>query len=297
MTHTETQELEIFVAVVRYGSFSKAADRLGIAASVVSRSIRRLEDKLKVTLFIRTTRKINVTEEGEWLHEQALDILDRLAGVEAHFKETHEQPGGTLKVDAATPFTLHAVAPLIPGYRTKYKHVSVVLSSSESIVDLIERNVDVAIRIGELSDSSLKARKLGNTYRKLYASPAYLQQHGPITRPDELSKRACLGFSKPDQLNTWPLRAEDGKWIKIKPEIIADSGETLKQLAIEGCGIACISSFIAEQEVRAGRLAYVLEQDTHLVPVPIYAVYYSDNDMNLRLRSFLDYLAEHIHLG
>jgi len=162
---------------------------------------------------------------------------------------------------------------------------------------LIERNVDVAIRIGNLSDSSLKARKLGNSYRKVYASPEYLNKNSKISTVSDLKQHACLGFAAPEKLNTWPLLTEDGKWIKVQPEVFADNGETLKQLAIQGGGLVCISSFTAEQDVRAGNLVCVLEQDTQLVSIPIYAVFYSDNEMNLRLRCFLDYLSEHIYLG
>jgi len=296
MINTEVQELEIFVTVVKHGNFSKAAEELAIATSVVSRSIQKLEGKLKVKIFNRTTRKINLTQEGEWLYQQAVEIINKIASVESHLSKAHEHPQGTITVDAATPFTLHAIAPVIPGFKKQFEKINIVLTSNDSIVDLIEHNVDVAIRIGNLSDSTLKARKLGRCYRKVYASPEYLKTHGQISNVSDLAQHACLGFINPKQLNTWPVVAGDGKWIKVQPDIVADNGETIKQLAIQGCGLACISSFTAEQDVHAGKLVCVLEQDTELVPIPIYAVFYSDNE-NVRLRSFLDYLVEHIYLG
>ena len=175
MINTEIQELEIFVTVVKYGNFSKAAEELKIAASVVSRSIQKLESKLKVKIFNRTTRKINLTQEGEWLYQQAIEIIHKISSVENHLSMTRERPQGIIRVDAATPFTLHAIAPVIAGFKKQFEQINIVLTSSESIVDLIDRNIDVAIRIGELSDSTLKARKLGNSYRKVYASPEYLK--------------------------------------------------------------------------------------------------------------------------
>ena len=187
--------------------------------------------------------------------------------------------------------------PVIPGFKEQFEQINIILTSSESNIDLIERNVDVAIRIGDLSDSTLKARKLGNSYRKVYASPEYLEKHEKICKVSDLAKHACLGFVKPEKLNTWPLVAENGECIEVQSEIFADNGETLKQLAIQGNGLACISSFTAEQDVRTDKLICVLEHDTQLVPIPIYAVFYSDNEMNIRLRSFLDYLVEHIYLG
>ena len=297
MANTEVQELEIFVAVVKHGNFSKAAEELKIATSVVSRSIQKLEKKLNVKIFNRTTRKMNLTQEGEWLYQQAIDIIDKLANVESHLRNTHEYPQGTIRIDAATPFALHAIAPVIPGFKTQFEKINIVLTSSESIIDLIDRNVDIAIRIGELRDSTLKARRLGDSYRKMYASPEYLKTHGRITKVSDLTQHRCLGFLKPEKLNTWPVVTENGDWMTVKPEIIADNGETLKQLAIQGCGLACISSFTAKQDVQAGKLVCVLEEETRLVPVPIYAVFYSDNEINLRVRSFLDYLVDHIHLS
>ena len=297
MVNTELQELEIFVTVVKRGNFSKAAEELAIAASVVSRCIQKLEGKLKVTVFNRTTRKIKLTQEGEWLYQQAVEIINKVSCIESHLCKAHTHPQGTIRVDAATPFTLHAIAPVIPGLKKQFEQIKIILTSNESIVDLIERNVDVAIRIGLLSDSTLKARKLGNSYRKVYASPEYLKTQCQISKVSDLNQHPCLGFVNPEKLNTWPLIADDGKWIKIQPELVADNGETLKQLAKQGCGLVCISSFTAEQDVLAGKLVCVLEKDTQLVPVPVYAVFYSDNEMNVRLRSFLDYLIEHIYLG
>jgi len=297
MVNTEIQELEIFVAVVKHGSFSKAANELAIAASVVSRSIKKLEAKLKVQVFNRTTRKINLTQEGEWLYQQAVEIISKVDSVENHLGKAQENPQGIIRVDAATPFTLHAIAPVIAGFKEKFENINITLTSSESIVDLIDRNVDVAIRIGELSDSTLKARKLGNTYRKVFASPGYLKKHGKISKVSDLVQHTCLGFIKPEKLNTWPVISEEGEYLKIKPEISADSGETLKQLAIQGCGLVCISSFTVEEDVQAGKLVCVLEEDTRLEPIPVYAVFYSDNEMNLRVRSFLDYLVGNIKLG
>lgn len=297
MVSTELQELEILVSVVKHGSFSKAAAELALSSSVVSRAIKKLEIKLKVKIFNRTTRKISLTQEGGWLYRQALEIIDKVVSVENHLSLAQTLAQGSLTVDAATPFTLHAIAPLIPGFKKRFNNITIRLTSSESIVDLIERNVDLAIRLGDLADSSLRSRHLGNSYRKVFASPDYLAAHGEPATADELLKHTCLGFLKPEALNTWPVVSQGAESIKVRPDIIADNGETLRRLAIEGCGIACISSFIADQDVRDKRLVCVLEKDTRLVPVPVHAVFYAGNEANLRVRSFLDYLVEHINLG
>ncbi|MEH6402701.1 MAG: LysR family transcriptional regulator [Sneathiella sp.] len=294
MINTEIQELEIFVAVVKHGNFSKASEELSIAASVVSRSVKKLEDKLKVTLFNRTTRKINLTQEGEWLFQHAIEILQKVSTVENHLKKAQERPQGTLRIDAASAFTLHAIAPIIAGFNQKFDQIDIVLTSTDSVIDLIERNIDVAIRIGELSDSTLKAKKIGNCYRKIYASPEYIKTHEPISKVSDVSSHICLGFTKPDKLNTWPVVTQTGGYLEVIPEIEADSGETIKQLAIHGSGLACISSFTADQDVQDGRLVCVLKEETQPIPIPVNAVFYSDNETSGRVRCFLDFLAEHV---
>ena len=297
MINTQVQELQIFVVVVKHRSFSRAAEELMIAASVVSRSIQKLERKLQVNLFNRTTRKINLTQEGEWLLPKAVQIIEQLSSVENHLTKLQIQPAGVIRLDAASPFILHAIAPIIAGFQQRYPQIKIMLSSSEGNIDLIERNVDLAIRIGELTDSGLRARKLGNSYRKLYASPTYLQQHTPICEVSDLANHSCLGFTKAEKLNSWPLLDKEGEWLKIQPNLAADSGETLKQLAVQHCGIVCISSFIAEQEVESGKLQVILERQTQRIAVPIYAVFYAENELSLRIRSFLDYLLKHINFG
>ncbi|WP_261843199.1 LysR family transcriptional regulator [Aliamphritea ceti] len=296
MLKIQLEELEIFVAAVNSGNFSKAAEVLGVTASVVSRTVMKLEAKLSTTLFNRTTRKISITQEGEWLFANAQNMLADANKIESFLRTKDREPEGSLVVDAATPFSLHALSPLIRGFNQQYPKVRVSLQSNESNIDLLERRIDLAIRIGELQDSSLKCRKIGVSYRKLYASPDYLKLHSVPHSADDLREHACLGFIKPEKLNTWPVRLAD-KFLEITPDTLADSGETLKQLAINGCGIACLSSFTVQTEVQAGRLLQVLETETVLQPVPIYAVFYSDNEVNSRLRCFIDYISEHIQLS
>lgn len=296
MLKIQLEELEVFVAAVNSGSFTKAADVLGVTSSVVSRTVKKLEDKLSTTLFNRTTRKIHVTQEGEWLVINARKMLSDARHIEHFLGAKDSEPEGELVVDAATPFSLHALGPLIKGFNRQFPKVRVTLQSNESNIDLLERRVDLAIRIGELQDSSLKCRKIGASYRKLYASDEYLQARGVPRAPEELLLHDCLGFVKPARLNVWPVRVA-GEPFEITPDTLADNGETLKQLALNGCGITCLSSFTVKDEVAAGRLVQVLEAETELQAVPIYAVFYSDNALNSRLRCFIDYISEHIQLN
>ncbi len=296
MLKIQLEELEIFVTVVNSGNFSKAANVLGVTSSVVSRTVKKLEDKLNTTLFNRTTRKVDVTQEGEWLFINAQSMLSDARKMESFLGTKDREPEGRLVVDAATPFSLHALGPLIRGFNRQYPKVRVTLQSNESNIDLLERRVDLAIRIGELQDSSLKCRKIGDSFRKLYASPDYLRANSVPRSAEELRSHACLGFVRPEKLNIWPVKLAD-QYLEITPHTLADSGETLKQLAINGCGIACISSFTAQADVETGSLVQILENETILLPVPIYAVFYSDNEMNSRLRCFIDYISAHVQLS
>lgn len=292
----QLDEIEVFVSAVDLGNYVSAANALNITSSVVSRTIKKLERKLNTTLFNRTTRKIYLTQEGQWLYDNINSVIAQVQSVESYFNDETRQPAGKLIIDAATPFTLHAIGPLIAGFNQLYPDITITLQSSESRIDLIDHGVDVAIRIGELEDSSLRAKKLGDCFRQIYAAPKYINIYGYPKKASQLKQHACLGFSQEDVLNTWPLADGSEKKMKITPRILADSGETLRQLAIKGCGVVCISSFTAKDDVLAGNLVPVLEKQTIKIPIPVYAVFYAKAGINRRLRCFLDYVSENIRL-
>ncbi|MFD2205109.1 LysR substrate-binding domain-containing protein [Kiloniella antarctica] len=286
-------ELKVFIAVAEAGSFVAAANRLDIAPPVVSRSIKNLENRLQTTLFSRTTRKILITSEGQWLLTQATKTVENLDQIYHHFRNGEVEPEGVLTVDAATPFILHGIAPIISEFVERYPKIEINLQSNEAISDLIEDKVDVAIRMGNLKDSSLKAKKIGFVNRGLYASPRYLEQNGELTCVDDLNLHSCLGFSHPKNLNTWPLKTKTGEWVSIKPSMSANSGEALKMLAVFDNGIVCLSKFTVIGELERGELTPVLKEQTEYHPTPIYAVYYSEGASVRSIRLFLKFLEEH----
>lgn len=247
-----SEEIAIFVAVVESGSFSRAAEQLGQANSAVSRAVKKLESKLGVSLLNRTTRQLSLTEEGERYFRRVQVVFQEMAAAENELLESRTTPRGLLRVDAATPVILHFLMPLIRPFRERYPEMSLSLVSSETFINLIERKVDVAIRAGTLTDSSLRARPLFNSYRKIIASPDYLARHGTPQSVAELKHHQCLGFSEPVSLNTWPVSCCDGQLLEIESEISSNSGETLKQLCLAGNGIACLSDYMVDKEI-AGR--------------------------------------------
>jgi len=289
-----SDELITFVTVVESGSFSRAAERLQQANSVVSRTVKKLESKLGVTLLNRTTRQISLTQEGENYFRQVQKVLSDMAAAENALLESRQRPQGLLRVDAATPVVLHLLTPLVAEFRERYPEMSLSLVSSENFINLIERKVDIAIRVGELTDSTLKARKLMASYRRILASPAYLAQYGAPKTVADLEHHCCIGFNDLPNLNRWPLTCADGRQLEIVPGLTTNSGETQRHLCLHGNGIACLSDFMSDEDVKRGNLVPLLVGDTLPLEMPINAVYYSDSAVSNRLRSFIDFISERL---
>ena len=291
---TTLDELLAFVSVVNSGSISAAAEQLTQTASGVSRALSRLEEKLDVTLLRRTTRRLELTEEGRAFLVQARKILDAVESAEEQMKVRRHKPAGRLRVNAAAPFMLHAVVPLVAGFRAQYPEIQLELHSSDQIIDLLEQRTDIAIRIGPLRDSTLHARPLGSNRLRILASPSYLKAHGTPKSVDELSGHSLLGFTQPDSLNQWPLRHAQGDRYSISPSLSASSGETLRQLALAGAGIVCLADFMTAADRERGELVQLLARDTVEVRQPIHAVYYRNTALASRITCFLDYLSSQL---
>lgn len=286
------EELQAFVAVVDGGSITAAADQLGQTVSGISRALGRLERKLETTLLRRTTRRTELTEEGQAFLLRTRAILASIDDAEEHMAARRQQPAGRLRVNAATPFMLHAVVPLVPAFRAAYPQITLELNTDEMYIDLLERRTDIAIRIGQLRDSTLHARPLCTSRLRVLASPEYLASAGKPKSVADLAGHTLLGFNEPESLNRWPLRGSHGDEWPIAPSLMASSGETLRQLALEHVGLVCLSDFMTAADREAGRLVQVLARDTVEVRQPINAVYYRNTQLAARIACFLDFLQE-----
>lgn len=289
-----SDELITFVTVVECGSFSRAAEQLDQANSVVSRTVKKLEGKLGVTLLNRTTRQISLTQEGEHYFRRVQNILREMATAENEILDNQLNPKGLLRIDASTPVVLHILAPLMAEFRQRYPLVTLSLVSSETFINLIERKVDIAIRVGTLQDSTLRARKLMTSYRHILASQAYLEQHGTPQTVADLQHHLCLGFNDLPVLNRWPLAGADGQLYEINSDLTSNNGETQRRLCLEGNGIACLSDFMIRRDLQRGDLVPLLVEHTLPVVMPINAVYYSDQAVSNRLRCFIDFINERL---
>ncbi|WP_186091897.1 LysR family transcriptional regulator [Burkholderia gladioli] len=299
---TSTEELQTFVAIIDSGSITAAAEQLGQTVSGVSRALNRLERKLGVTLLRRTTRSSQLTDEGELLLARARDILQSVEEAETAVSLGRVKPAGRLRVDAATPFMLHAIVPNLPAFTARYPDIQLELTNNERFVDLIEQRIDIAIRIGTLPDSTLHARALGACPLHILASPAYLAEHGTPRSVADLKRHKLLGFSDIETLNRWPLRRRgtggqpDGEGVVIEPAHTASSGETLRHLALGGLGIVCLSDFMSAADIAAGRLVPLLGELMSDYRQPINAVYYRHAALTGRVQGFLDFLSQHVKL-
>lgn len=294
---TTLDELMAFATVVDKGSITAAAEELEQTVSGISRALNRLEKKLETTLLRRTTRRLELTEEGAAFLVRARAVMEALEEAEDQMAIRRQKPVGRLRVDAASPFMLHVIAPLVGGFRERYPEIDLELHSSDHFIDLIEQRTDLAFRIGTLRDSTLHARPIGSSRLRVLASPGYLKAKGKPRGVADLSAHSLLGFTQPEVLNQWPLRNARGDRLAICPSVRASSGEMLRQLALAGEGIVCLADFMTHSDRAKGDLVQVLMRDTVEVLQPIHGVYYRNTQLGSRIQCFLDYVGQHFHAG
>ena len=286
-------EMEVFVRVVDAESFSHAARALGLTPSAVSKLIGRLEDRLGVRLLNRTTRRLSLTEEGEAFYSRCVPILADIADAERAVSDLHAEPRGTLKVNSSTAFAQYQVMPLIPDLLARYPELNVQLTMTDSIVNLVEEGVDVAIRIGVLTDSTLIARKLAPARRVVVAAPAYLERMGAPKTPDDLEKHDCLTLSFESSLNRWEVKGDNGpRIIRVSGSFQSNNAVVLHQASLEGVGLFRAATFVVGPDVEAGRLVPVLQEYEPEGEANIYAVYPTARHLSPKVRMFVDALVE-----
>lgn len=285
-------DMEVFSAVVASGSLSAAARALGLTPSAVSRVVARLEARLGVRLVVRTTRALALTPEGEAYHRSAQRILRDLDEAE---REVAEQaaPRGRLRVSAALAHGRLYVVPLLGEFLERYPGITVDISLTDTIIDLVEERADVAIRFGPLPDSALVARRLGESGRSIIASAAYLARHGTPRIPEDLLNHNCMGFNFRRAEPLWPFRRDGRDYtLDLPGNIEANNGETLVQLAREGVGIARVGTFHVAEDIVSGRLVSLLDEFNPGDREAIHALFVGGATMPARVRVFIDYLAE-----
>jgi DNA-binding transcriptional LysR family regulator len=281
-----------FVAVCESAGFAAAARRLGISPSAVTRLVGGLESRLGVRLLQRTTRSLSLTDPGRGYLGRARRILADLEEAEASAQSERLMPRGRLVVAAPRLFGRLHVAPRLSSFLARYPEVNGELRLNDRLVNLFEEGVDVAIRIGELADSSLVARRLGETRRVVVASPGYLDRRGRPQQPGDLAKHEITLFASLDALAEWGFAAADGTDIRVRltPRFLTDSAEAAIDHVLEGGGLARMLAYQVAEAVRAGALEIVLER-FEFPPAPISMVYPSSRLLSAKVRAFIDLVA------
>jgi len=284
-------EMEVFARVVEKGSFSAAARSLDLTPSAVSKLIGRLEARLGTRLLARTTRALTLTEEGVTYHRAAQRILQDLN--EADQALATGTARGRIRINASLPLGTAFVAPSIGRFVEDNPNLTVDLSFTDEVVNLLEENADVAIRVGDLPDSALKARKLAQSRLVVCASPDYLKRSGMPKAPADLRHHNCLTFNFRRSRVGWPFRYRRREFEQpVSGNVQINNGESMRQLVLAGVGIARLSRWHVAGAIKSGALVPLLEEFNPNDLEMIHAVYLGGGNVPNRVRTFIDHMID-----
>ena len=290
-------EMEAFVQVVERGGFSAAARALGMTPSAVSKLVARLESRLAVQLVHRSTRKLTLTPEGQQFHERSVRVLADMDEAE-RCAASGAAPRGRVSINASVPFGHHVLLPLMPRFLEGHPQVTVDVSLTDRVVDLMDERTDITVRWGQLPSSDLVARRLGETGQAIVASPAYLARYGTPHTPEELEAHNRLGTSYRRAVPDWPLSV-DGRFVgmPIVGNVRVADGSALRRLVLDGVGLGRLSLYHVQADIDAGRLVKVMEEFNPHEMEPIHAVYLGKaGRLPTRVRALLDFLVANVRL-
>ena len=284
--------MQAFAAVAQTGSFAEASRKLGLANSVISKRVKDLEHFLGAPLFVRTTRKVNLTETGYSYLEYVRKTLDEMEEVESQIRDKMDNPKGLIRLAAPLSFGVKFLGPALASYLEKYPGVSIKTYLSDRQVDLIEEGYDLAIRVGNLEDSSLIAKKLLSCRRVVCATPAYLDANGRPQKPEDLKDHNCLSYLGVEEGKSWPFMV-NGKeyWQSVSGQFQADNGDLLHKATLRGCGVTMQPTFILGDSIQSGKLEVVLE-DYEGDPLNVYAIYQHTRNLSSKVRTLIDHISE-----
>jgi DNA-binding transcriptional LysR family regulator len=286
--------MAVFAKVVEAKSFSAAARQLGLSKSAVSKQISRLEDRLGARLLNRTTRRLHLTEVGAQFYERCARVVAEAAEAEQLVTRHHETPRGVLKVKAPMDFGKLHLAPAIPDFLAGYPDIKIDLDLNDQMVDLIADGYDLAVRIADLPDSSLIARKLATCAHVICASPAYFDRRGRPLVPDDLLHHNCVIYSYQTSGTDWQLNGPEGSLsLPVSGNLRVNNGETVRTALLAGVGVGYLPAFMIADDVRSGALVPVL-QDFVRPEVGVFALYPHSRYLSAKVRAFVDFLVRRL---
>jgi len=288
-------DIAVFTQVVDSGSFTAAAERLSLSKSVVSKYVTRLEDRLGARLLNRTTRRLSLTEVGRVFYERSLRGLQEIEEAEAEVSRLQGKPRGTLRLNTPMSFGILHIAPALPDFLRRYPEISVDMNLDDRQVDVIEEGFDLSIRISELPDSALIARRLAPCRHAVVASPEYLEQNGIPTTPDDLRHHNIISYRYQESAREWHFRDSDKKTISvpISGTVQMNNSLALREALLGGIGMTRTPTFVVGQDIQSGRLKQVFT-NYETLEVSIYLVYPQRRHLSPKVRAFIEYFAERI---
>lgn len=288
----DLKRMVIFAHVVEAGSFSGAAQRLGIAKSAISKHVSLLEKNIGSRLLNRSTRSLSLTDIGETYYHSCARMAEILDEAQAATHALQDEPRGMLRVSCPASFGIDHIAPLLNSFLQQYPELSTELLLDDNVVDMTEKGIDVAIRVGWLPDSSLCARKLKDSPRLLCASPDYIERKGLPETPEDLIQHEWIIFTLlPAPYHYTFTKNKKSKNIKVKGRIKTNNGNAVRNLLLEGAGVAALSDFLVNKDLKKGKLIHLLPE-YHIADAGIYAVFQSQHLQQAKVRAFIDFLAD-----
>jgi DNA-binding transcriptional LysR family regulator len=287
-------EIELFVQVAETGSLSRAAELLDLSNASASRHLAALEERLGVRLVERNTRRLYLTDTGQEFFQRARTILADLRDAESTVNAAALNPTGVLRVTASLSFSMHHIAPLLRQYTERYPNVTVHVEAANRYLDIIDNNIDVAIRNREYEpDSNITIRRLAGTRRILVAAPAYLSKHGVPREIEDLHRHKLLIYTHANNPNELRFtRGDEQKTINVKGLLESNDGQILRAAALDGMGILVQPSYIVYDDMVAGRLVPMLD-DWDLPRLTVNLAYPSRKHLSAKVRTFIDFMAAH----
>lgn len=285
-------EMQVFAQVIRQGSFSAAGRQRDLTPSAISKQVTRLESRLGVRLLNRSTRTLSPTEAGQLFFQRCLEIIADVEDAEDALSDFGQVPKGVLRINSTPGFAKHQLLPLLPEFQRRYPQLRLELQLTGQAIDLIAEQVDLAIRLGQLEDTSLVARRLAESQRVVCASPAYLEQHGMPTKPADLLAHNCLRLSTSSTFNQWHFHAAEGdQLIEVGGSFVTDNVDALLEYSLQGGGIARLSSFMVKQAIDDGQLVALLDQ-YEMDKQQIHLVYPHRKHLPSKVKVLVDFLVE-----
>jgi len=284
--------ISVFAKVAERQNFTAAAQELGLSKSAVSKQIQRLEDRLGVRLINRTTRRLHLTESGQAFYQRARRVVEEAEQAEQAVMQLHDQPRGTLRINAPMAFGIRHLAPCLPEFIHRCPDLALDIAYDDRHVDLIEEGFDVGIRIAELDDSSIIARRLSPCRLAVVATPDYWDRHGRPHHPDELRQHECLIYEKNQSPGGWPFSGPDGPFrVPVKGRMRSNNGDALLEFAAAGLGAYLCPTFISGAHLASGHLEQVLHS---YEPTGIFvnAIWPHNRHLSPKVRTFVDFLVE-----